>query len=65
MAFREVSVVRSGEVLRLWLGVVPGLPEPGLRRIARHSRVDRKTVRRYVEAARQPGCAAMTVWKRR
>ena len=55
MAFREVSVSEIREVLRLWLGVVPGLPAPGLRTIAGHCGVDRKTVRRYVEAARAAG----------
>ena len=55
MAFREVSVSEIREVLRLWLGVVPGLPDPGLRRIAGHTRLDRKTVRRYVVAAQAAG----------
>jgi transposase len=54
MAFREVSVNEIREVLRLWLGVV-GLPAPGLRTIAAHCGVDRKTVRRYVEAAQAAG----------
>lgn len=54
MAFREVSVNEIREVLRLWLGV-PGLPEPGLRTIAAHCGVDRKTVRRYVAAAEAAG----------
>jgi hypothetical protein len=54
MAFREVSVSEIREVLRLWLGV-PGLPAPGLRTIAGHCGVDRKTVRRYVEAAQAAG----------
>jgi transposase len=45
MTFREVSVVSLREILRLWLA--------GHRRraIARHAQVDRKTVRRYVDAA--------------
>ena len=55
MAFREVSVNEIREVLRLWLGVVPGLPAPGLRTIAGHCGLDRKTVRRYVEAAEAAG----------
>jgi len=42
-------------VLRLWLGVVPGLPAPGLRTIAGHCGLDRKTVRRYVDAAEAAG----------
>jgi hypothetical protein len=54
MAFREVSVNEIREVLRLWLGVA-GLPAPGLRTIAAHCGVDRKTVRRYVEAAQSVG----------
>jgi hypothetical protein len=37
------------EVLRVWLGGV------GLRAVARLSRVDRKTVRRYVDAAIEVG----------
>ena len=55
MAFREVSVSEIREVLRLWLGVVAGLPSPGLRTIAGHCGLDRKTVRRYVEAAQAAG----------
>ena len=54
MAFREVSVNEIREVLRVWLGVA-GLPAPGYRRIAAHCGVDRKTVRRYVQAARAAG----------
>ena len=49
MAFREVSVVRIREVLRLWL---EGL---GYRPIARIVQIDRKTVRRYVEVAQAAG----------
>ena len=45
MAFREVPVFEVREVLRLWLR------GETLRGIERLSRVDRKTVRRYVEAA--------------
>jgi hypothetical protein len=54
-----VSEIR--EALRLWLGVVPGLPEPGLCRIARYSRVDRNAVRRYVAAGlrRDDGAEAL------
>ncbi|OSC66036.1 hypothetical protein BVW01_11480 [Mycobacterium tuberculosis] len=38
------------EVLRVWLGVA-GLPAPGWpQRSAAHCGMDRKTVRRYVEA---------------
>src|SRR5262245_35684128 len=54
MAFREVSVNEIREVLRVWLGV-PEAPAPGYRRIAAHCGVDRKTVRRYVEAAQAAG----------
>ncbi|MFT7025085.1 MAG: transposase [Rhodococcus sp. (in: high G+C Gram-positive bacteria)] len=54
MAFREISVNEIREVLRLWLGTA-GLPAPGLRTIAEHAGVDRKTVRRYVEAAQAAG----------
>lgn len=49
MAFREVPVFEVREVLRLWLG------GEGIRAIARLSRVDRKTVRRYVDAAIEAG----------
>lgn len=45
MAFREVRVFEVREVLRLWLA------NEGFRSIERLSQVDRKTVRRYVEAA--------------
>ncbi len=54
MAFREVSVNEIREVLRVWLGVA-GLPVPGYRSIAAHCGLDRKTVRRYVEAAQAAG----------
>lgn len=50
MAFREVSVVQVKEVLRRWLR-----GDEGLRSIAISAGVDRKTVRRYVEAATQLG----------
>ena len=46
MAFREVAVHEVREVLRQWLG--DGL---GLRPIAERAGVDRKTARRYVDAA--------------
>ena len=49
MAFREVSVIGVREILRLWL------MERGSRAIARHAQVDRKTVRRYIEAAQAAG----------
>ena len=43
--FREVAVIEIREVLRCWLGGV------GLRTAAERAGVDRKTARRYVEAA--------------
>ena len=49
MAFREVDVVEVREVLRWWLDGV------GLRTIAERAGVDRKTARRYVEAAQAAG----------
>lgn len=45
MAYREVSVIEIREVLRLWLR------GEGLRSIARLVSWDRRTVRRYVDAA--------------
>ncbi|MPZ74697.1 MAG: IS21 family transposase [Nitriliruptorales bacterium] len=49
MAFREVSVTVIREVLRLWLR------GEGLRSIERLVSLDRKTVRRYVQAAQAAG----------
>ena len=49
MGFREVSVVEVREVLRAWLEGV------GLRPVAERAGVDRKTARRYVEAAQAAG----------
>lgn len=49
MAYREVSVFEIKEVLRLWLR------GEGYRGIDRLSGADRKTVRRYVEAAVDAG----------
>jgi transposase len=49
MAFREVDVIEVREVLRWWLDGV------GLRTIAARAGVDRKTARRYVEAAQAAG----------
>ncbi len=49
MAFREVSVVQIKELLRLWL------KGAGERTIAQSAGVDRKTVRRYLEAAKALG----------
>ena len=49
MGFREVRVFEVRELLRLWLR------DEGLRSIERLAGVDRKTVRRYVEAAEELG----------
>jgi hypothetical protein len=51
MAFREVSVIEVREVLRGWLAGA------GLRKVAEQAGVDRKTARRYVEAATEAGLA--------
>jgi transposase len=49
MVYREVQVSEVREVLRAWLA------GKGLRRVAEQSGVDRKTARRYVEAAVRAG----------
>jgi transposase len=49
LAFREVAVTEIREVLRAWLSGA------GLRRVAEQAGVDRKTARRYVEAAVSAG----------
>ena len=49
MGFREVSVVEIREVLRAWLSGA------GLRTVAERAGVDRKTARRYVQAAEAAG----------
>jgi len=51
MAFREVAVTEIREVLRAWL------LGAGLRKVAAQAGVDRKTARRYVEAAVEAGLA--------
>jgi transposase len=51
LAFREVAVTEIREVLRGWLSGA------GLRRVAEQAGVDRKTARRYVEAAIAAGLA--------
>src|SRR5689334_22653976 len=51
MAFREVAVSEIREVLRAWLS------GEGLRRVAGQAGVDRKTARRYVQAAVDAGLA--------
>jgi transposase len=50
MSYREVHVVEVKEVVRLWSG------GESLRTISRLTGLDRKTVRRYVQAAEQAGC---------
>ena len=52
MGFRKVSVVEVREVLRSWLE-----QDLGLRKVAERAGVDRKTARRYVEAAQAAGLA--------
>lgn len=52
MSYREVTVIEIREVLRLWLRA-----DMGLRPIAEHVGCDRKTVRRYVDAAVAAGLA--------
>ncbi|MFH1530866.1 MAG: IS21 family transposase, partial [Pseudomonadota bacterium] len=49
MAYRELHVVEIKEVLRLWSR------GHGFRTVARRTGVDRKTARRYVEAAQKAG----------
>ena len=49
MAYREVSVIEVREVLRAWL------TGAGLRMVAAQAGVDRKTARRYVQAAEVAG----------
>ena len=56
MAFREVSVVEVREVLRAWLSGV------GLRTVAEQAGVDRKTARRYVQAAEAAGVVRDGGW---
>jgi transposase len=51
VAFREVDVIEVREVLRAWLA------GQGLRGVAQRAGVDRKTARRYVQAAQGFGLA--------
>jgi len=51
MAYREVCVIEVREVLRGWLAGA------GLRTVAAQAGVDRKTARRYVQAAEAAGVA--------
>src|SRR5689334_3325514 len=57
MAYREVSVIEVREVLRGWLGGA------GLRTVAEQAGVDRKTARRYVQAAETAGVARTGGWE--
>jgi transposase len=50
LSYREVHVVEIKEVVRLWSR------GESLRSISRLTGLDRKTVRRYIEAAQQTGC---------
>ena len=50
VSYREVHVVEVREVVRLWSG------GKSLRAITRLTGLDRKTVRRYVEAIKEAGC---------
>lgn len=66
MGFREVSVIEVREVLRGWLDGA------GLRLIAERAGVDRKTARRYMQAAQAAGLdrsagspRSMTSWSGR
>ncbi len=52
MADREVTMLETKEVLRLWLAGVPK------KRVARQLGVDPKTVRRYVAAAESAGLSS-------
>jgi len=56
MAYREVSVIEVREVLRGWLAGA------GLRTVAAQAGVDRKTARRYVQAAEAAGVARDGGW---
>jgi len=49
MAYREVTMIEVKEVLRQWL------LGKGRKSIARRVRIDRNTVRRYIEVAKQCG----------
>ena len=56
MAFREVNVNEVREALRGWLAGA------GLRTVAAQAGVDRKTARRYVQAAKAAGVARDGGW---
>jgi len=53
MAYREVCVIEVREVLRIWLAGA------GLRTVAARAGVDRKTARRYVQAAEAAGVSSL------
>jgi transposase len=57
MTYREVSVIEVREVLRGWLSGA------GLRTVAAQAGVDRKTARRYVQAAQAIGVAVEGGWE--
>jgi transposase len=57
MAYREVAVIEVREVLRGWLGGA------GLRTVAAQAGVDRKTARRYVQAAEAAGVVRGGGWE--
>ncbi len=51
MAYRELSMIEVREALRRWQA------QQGVRQIARETGIDRKTARRYVDAATRAGIA--------
>ena len=51
VSFRELTMTEVREVIRRWQA------EQGMREMARETRLDRKTVRRYVEALKELGVA--------
>jgi hypothetical protein len=54
MAYREVAVTEVREALRAWLA------GKGLRGVAEQAGMDRKTARRYVDAAVQARASTLT-----
>ncbi len=57
MVFRELAVTEIREVLRAWLSGMC------LRKVAAQAGVDRKTARRYVEAALLAGLVRDGGWR--
>ncbi|MDT5029254.1 MAG: hypothetical protein QOE61_5680 [Micromonosporaceae bacterium] len=57
MSYREVTVIEVREVLRAWLAGA------GLRTVAAQAGVDRKTARRYVQAAEAAGVVRSGGWE--